>query len=271
MCSIRSVMALCLALVSVPALAVGGPQDNRGGGSQARPSAPYQEYDRFTGATFTAAGDAEGNAHFTIRVGEFLLEKALGSTGETTLRLTQGKDVVTIAMSQSGYHVERGRKSARFNPRSKQPNDADANAVRSLLVGSQAVTTFKRLTAALEDRDESEEDGALVIGALIDGGMVLALDGDPDATKRIAKRVTRKHRAQVRAVKAKARPDFYKDCVGMYQVSVIWGWDQFASCYMEAQEYSWFRSLVSYACSFEWNIRAQQYLWQFIGCLAIPL
>jgi hypothetical protein len=268
---IRPVVALYVAIFATPALsAAGEPQGNRGAGQQLRRSAVYQEYDRFTDATFTAATDTDGNAHFTIRGGEFLFEKALGPTGDATIRLTQGKDVVTIAVSQGGYHVERGRKSVRVNPRSAQSGGPDA--VRSLLAGSAAVRTFKRLTATLEDRDEGEEDGALALSALIDGAMLQMLDGEPGAAKRIGKRVTRKHRAAVRPVKASAAPQGYRDCVGLYEISLLWGWDQFAACYGEAQGYTWWvRDWVEYACEFEWFLRSQQYLWQFVGCMMLPI
>lgn len=251
-------------------MAAGEPQGNRGGGPQIRRSTPYQEYDPLTEATFTAATDSDGNAHFTIKGGDFLFEKVLGPTGDATLRLTQGKDVVTIAMSQGGYQVERGRKNARFNPRSEQAGGPEA--VRSLLVGSAAVRTFRRLTAALEDRDESEEDGALVLSALIDGAMVQMLEGEPGAAKRIAKRVTRKQRAGIRAVRAKAAPQMFRDCIGLYEVSLIWGWDQFASCMNETAGYRWWvRECVQYACEFEWVGRSQQFLWQFVGCMMLPI
>jgi hypothetical protein len=268
---IRHVVAFCLALVAMPALlAAGEPQGNRGGGQQPRQSGTYQEYDRVTDATFTVSTDTDGNAHFTIRGGEFLFEKVLGPAGDATIRLTQGKDVVTIAVSQGGYHVERGRKSVRLNPRSSQGGGPDP--VRSLLAGSAAVRTFKRLTAALEERDESEEDGALALSALIDGAMLQMIDGEPGAARRVGKRVTRKQRTAIRPVKASAAPQGYRDCVGLYEISLLWGWDQFASCYVEAQGYSWWvRDWVEYACEFEWVLRSQQYLWQFVGCITLPI
>ena len=137
-----------------------------------------------------------------------MLEKVVAHTGDATLRLSQGKDVVTIALSQSGYHVARGQKSVRLDPRTDKQDKLDG--VRSVLAGSQAVRSFKRLVAALEQRDESEEDGPLAFSTLLDGAIVHMLDGDADAPLRIAKRITRKQRAALRLVSAKRAPGVYR-------------------------------------------------------------
>ena len=63
----------------------------------------------------------------------------------------------------------------------------------------------------------------------------------------------------------------YRDCVGIYQVSLLWGWDQLASCVIESlSAHWWIRAWVERACEFEWVLRSQQYVWQFIGCMMLP-
>lgn len=261
------VNVLWAALAVCPAVAAAAPQDNRGG-AQPRRSEVHREYDRATDATFTAAIDSNGIASFTIKVGDFLFEKALASGGDSTIRLSRGKDVVTIAASQTGYHVERGRKSARFDPRSDQSR---ADGVRALLLGSDAIRTFKRLAATLEDRDEREADGPLVVAALVDSALIQILEGEPGAAKRIGKRVTRKQRVDVQPVRALRAPMAFDDCVGMYQISLLYGWDQYASCTYEGRAMPWYiREWFERACEGEWVLRSQQYIWQFIGCMALP-
>ena len=183
-----------------------GPRTRRGAGQ--RPGrttqGQLQEHDRATNTSFTATTDAAGNAVLTLHGGDFTLEKVVAHTGDATLRLSQGKDVVTIAISQSGFQVARGQKTLRVDPRSDWQDKADS--VRSILVGSQAVRSFKRLVSALEQRDESEDDGPLALSAMVDGAIVQLLDGDPDAARRLAKRITRKQRAALRVVKAGRMP-----------------------------------------------------------------
>jgi hypothetical protein len=258
---ITQVMAVVAALAVMPAVT-----SAQGSGQRGR---TYQEHDASTRTTFTAAGDANGNAVLTLKGGDFVLEKVVAPTGEATLRLSQGKDVVSIALSQSGFQIARGQKTVRVDPRSDKEDKADA--VRSVLLGSQAVRSFKRLVAAIEERTESEEDGLLALSTLVDGAIVLLLDGDPDATRRIAKRITRKQRAGLRAINAKRAPGVYYDCVGGYQIALLDAWGQMEECYIESTEYSWWsRSLVFMLCRWEWAFRSQQYLWQFVSCFTFP-
>jgi len=254
-------------LVTCPVLTAAAPQDNRGT-PLSRRNEVHREYDRATDATFAAAIDANGIGYFTIAVGDFLFEKALASSGDSTIRLSRGKDVVTIAASQTGYQVERGKKSARFDPRSQQSR---ADNARALLLGSEAIRTFKRMAAALEDRDESQVDTPLVTAALVDSALIQTLEGEPGAAKRLGKRLTRRQRMDVQPVRAVRAPMQFTDCVGNYQLSLVYGWDQYASCLYEAWERNWYlREWIERACEFEWVLRSQQYAWQFIGCMALP-
>ena len=248
----------------VPALAAG---QGNGPGGQRRGN--YQEHDRATNTSFEATTNAAGNAVLTLHGGDFTLEKVIAHTGDTTLRLSQGKDVVTIAISQDGFQVARGQKTLRVDPRSDSQDKTDS--VRSILIGSQAVRSFKRLVSALEQRDEAEDDGPLALSAMVDGAIVQLLDGDPDAARRIAKRITRKQRAELRVVKARRLPGVMVDCIGLYQVALMSAYSQFESCAIESTGYSWWsRDLVFQLCSWEWAIRSQQYVWQFIGCFMFP-
>lgn len=260
----RQVMAFITAMAVAPTIAAG-----QGSGNASGQRGRYQEHDTATSTSFTATTDAAGNAVLTLKGGDFVLEKVVAHTGDATLRLSQGKDVVTIALSHSGFHVARGQKSVRLDPRTDKQDKVDT--VRSLLTGSVAVRSFKRLVADLEQRDESEEDGALALSTLVDGAVVHLLDGDADAPLRIAKRITRKQRAGLRPVSAKRAPGVYIDCIGGYQVALMSAWGQFQSCAIESTGYSWWsRDLIYELCSWEWAIRSYQYVWQFIGCFMLP-
>jgi hypothetical protein len=231
-----------------------------------RPS--HQEHDRPTDAAFSATLDAQGNARFSIAVGDFLLEKVLAPTGDATLRLTQGKDIVTVAINHSGYMVSRGRKSGRLDSQSGQQRDLDS--VRAVLLGSPAVRTFRRLSAALEDRDESDDEGPLFLGALVDGAIVQMLDGDSGASERIGKRITRKHRAAFR--QAKLRPDsLFTDCILNYELSLVEAWDLFGQCRDTAWNNRWYVwYFAENLCELEFLLRSQQYIYQFMACFAVP-
>src|SRR5207237_2138730 len=115
----------------------------------------------------------------------------------------------------SGYIVSRGKRSVRLDLRATSPGDSH-DAVRTLLLGSQAVRSYRRLAFVLESRDEHEEESPAILGTLIDGALVQMLDGDPGAIPRIARRTIRKQAARLQAVRF--LPDnLFKDCVGMYE------------------------------------------------------
>lgn len=262
MLQVRSVVLLLLAGL-VPALAAAQTPRPEG-----QPPRGYHERDAATGAEFAAAVDGNGNAILAIKGGDFTLEKVLAHTGDVTLRLSQGKDVVSIAISQNGFDVSRGSRTLRFDPRADGADRLDK--VRTLLLGSRAVRSFKQLVASIENRDEAEQDTPFAINALLDGAAVLLLDGDADATKRLARRLTRTQRAANRIVTARL-PGQYYDCVGGYQIAVLNAYNQFESCYLESTAYRWWsRDLVAALCDMEWLLRTQQYIWQFISCFMLP-
>lgn len=264
MSRITQALTLFAAMAAVPVAAAA-----QGNGNSNAQRARYQETDRATSTTFAATTDAAGNAVLTLKGGDFVLEKVVAHTGDATLRLSQGKDVVTIALSQAGFLIARGQKSVRVDPRADRQDKLDG--VRAMLTGSQAVRSYKRLVASLEQRDESEEDGPLAINAMVDGAVIYLLDGDPEAPLRLAKRISRKHAAGLRAVAHRRLPGVFVDCIGLYQVSLMSAWDLFQGCAYESTGYSWWsRDLVYELCSWEWAIRSNQYIWQFIGCFMVP-
>jgi hypothetical protein len=231
--------------------------------------APYRESDQATGAVLAAAPDDQGNARFVLTVNELRVEKTLATNGDTTLRLVEGADVVTISMNSAGYAVERGNRRARFDPQGATTEDLDA--VRAVLLGSRAVRSFRMLTAAFEARDEGDQDTPLVLATLVDGAIVQLLDGDSGAPSRIAKRMTRKLRTRLKPAKLMPGSLFFDDCVLRYEMGVLDAWSLLSQCQDSAWSmpwYSWW--LAESFCELEWFLRSQQYIYQFMSCFAYP-
>jgi hypothetical protein len=228
----------------------------------------HEEHDPITNTAFSSTVDDQGNARVTVTVDGFTLEKAVASSGDATLRIVDGKDIVSIAINHRGYVVARGKKTARFDPESGRQEDLDA--VRAVLLGSPAVRTFRRLSASLEAHDEGAEEGPILLGTLVDGAIVQMLDGDPGATRRIAKRITRKQRARIQP--ALLRPGgVFSDCVLGYEVALMDAWDLFYDCSEAAISSSWYiRWGAETFCEFEFLLRSQQYIYQFMSCFAYP-
>ena len=243
-------------------------RDNRDNGDRGRRAAVHQEHDYVTNATFTAAPDAQRNARTVVTVDDFTLEKVLAPSGDATIRLSQDEDTVTIAVNSGGYTVQRGKRTAHFNPQAATV--ADMDDVRSVLLGSSAVRVFRRLTASLEDRDD-DQTGPLMLSALADGAIVGLLDGDSAAPKRIGKRITRTARAAMQPAKFVGGDYMFEDCVLKYELSLLNAWDLFILCEETAWNSKWYVWLVTEPlCELEFMLRTQQYVYQFISCFAYP-
>ncbi len=230
----------------------------------------YQEHDRATNTSFTATTDAAGNAVLTLKGGDFMLEKVVAHTGDATLRLSQGKDVVTIALSQSGFQVAQRAEVGSRRPALRQtgqarqrPLDAHRLAGRPLVQAAglrhwNSATRAKTMVRWRSARSSMAPSSSCSMAIR-------------DAPRRLAKRITRKQRAAVRVVSAKRMPGVMVDCIGLYEVALMTAYNQFESCAIESKDYSWWsRDLVYQLCSWEWAIRSQQYIWQFIGCFMVP-
>lgn len=247
----------------------GAPRAERSGA--ARPPVPlpagvervaYERYVQDLDATFRAGPTEGGTAWIGIRSAGLVVDKRVSATGVMTMRLEYGSDAVTFEISARAIRVERGSRSVHLTPEGAPGPDADS--LRRLLVGSKAVAAFRALTAALERREA--DDGAITVSAMIDGAFVAALDGDQAAVERIGRRVTR--RARARARQAALGTAQFSDCVTDYERAILDAYRILGACYSQP---SWYYYLLNYPfCSFEYLLRAEQYIFQFVSCVAIP-
>ena len=130
--------------------------------------------------------------------------------------------------------------------------------------------TFRRLSASLESRDDDDSEGPLFLSTLVDGAIVQMLDGDPGAAERVGKRITRKRRASLQ--QARLMPDhLFTDCILNYEMSLMNAWDLFYQCTDTTFTLHW---LIWWGaetfCEFEFLMRSQEYIYQFLSCFAYP-
>jgi hypothetical protein len=252
-------------LAGPPGLAAARPAGGTAGTGPIVRQVRHIEYDAALEASFATAIDGNGSAVITMIASDLTLEKVVSPTGAATLRLTRGKDLVSVAMGPRGYTVTRGRRSAAFNPAA--PREADLESVRAVLVGSRAVRAFRELTAILEARPG--DDSAMIAATLLDGAVVGMLDGDPGAVDRIARRVAGKRRSGAQPA-TYGRVQF-QDCVLSYELSLLYSYDLYWTCLQTAEASPWYIWYIARSmCEWEFLIRSQQYVFQFVSCTAIP-
>ncbi|HEY7449205.1 MAG TPA: hypothetical protein VH702_13695 [Vicinamibacterales bacterium] len=223
------------------------------------------QYDDTLDATFSLGMAPDGSAWTRLESGELTVDKWATAAGDATIVLNYRSDRVTFALKTAGYTVSRGRRTASFSPTdSKQDR---RNAFRMLLVGSPAVRAFRAFTSAMERRDG--EDTTAMISAMMDGALVGALDGDDGAIDRVGKRLERRMRAGIRRAHGTTLAQYqFNDCVLAYERALLSSWNLYSGCINTDSLWNYF--LYAPVCAFEFGIRSQQYVFQFISCMAIP-
>lgn len=229
--------------------------------------AASQRHDAGSGVRFWAGMDGQGRAVLRLTAAQFEFEKSVTAAGQTDIRIVGGGDRVTVSFAEHIVSVGRGRASVKFDPR--LATEEDENKVRRLLVGSRAVRVFRAIAAHLESRSP-EEDDFFALATLVDGALVGLLDGDKAGVARVAKRIGNRQRARLQSVAARLRGQF-PDCVGMYESTVSWAWNEYSECTEEASDDSWLiRSINTNFCTTEWILRAESAAFQFLACAALP-
>lgn len=231
------------------------------------PPADVQEigqphYDRPLGATFRTGVAEDGSAWVGVQTAGLSFDKRVTAAGHTTIALDYRQDHVDVEMTDRRITVTRGTRSASL---SRAGDDlAESMELRRLLLGSEAVRAFRAFTAALEQREGS--DTSVAVSAMLDGALVSVLDGDQTAVERFARRVSRLSRATLR--QAAFATGQFTDCVSEYERAILRAYSLLGSCYAQP---TWLRYFLNYPfCSFEYLLRAEQYIFQFISCMAIP-
>lgn len=214
-------------------------------------------------ATFSMGFAPDGSAWTEVTAGELKVDKWVTAAGQASIELNYRKDRVLFRLTADGYRVSRGKKSASFLV--SDQNDNRRDAARGVLVGSPAIRAFRAFTAALERR--TGEDSAATISTMLDGALVATLDGDDGAAERIGRRATRQARTNVRPAVV---GQMFNDCVGMYERSVVWAFNEYQDCLDLPNATFWWSLMYTPYCSAEYFLRAQQYIFQFISCMAIP-
>lgn len=253
-----------LAAIATVILFVGGPARAATVAAAPQPrSVSMQEYDRALDATFSLGVAPDGSAWTEVRVGDLAVDKWVAAAGQATITLNYRSDHVTVRLTAGGYSISRGKRSARLSPNDQ--NEDHRTALRALLLGSPAVRAFRALTAALERRED--DDTGATISTLLDGALIAMLDGDEGAVDRLGRRATRRARANIRQAAVTAQ---FTDCVGQYERSLLFALNDFEACMSGASELWWWSPIYTPFCSLEFFARSQQYIWQFVTCIAIP-
>jgi hypothetical protein len=225
---------------------------------KARPAAAHAQtqYDEKHGIAYAVSPTADGGIQMTAQAADLQFDKTTYRDGHFQLRISVGDDAVTFAATRAGVDVTRGRRTATLKANASAD---EVDHVRGLMAGSHAVKKFRQLAAILE---LAEEDSAPMRATLVATALVGALDGDPGAPSRIARRLARK------AAVSQRKASMYEDCWETYDWQLNRAWDDYGVCMSPATWVSY--DFYNYTCSLLWMIRVEGAWFQYLGCSAIP-
>ena len=219
------------------------------------------QFDEQRGVGYTLSHTSGGGILLTGQGADLVFEKTSFGDGRFELRITSGADVVTFAVSATGTTVSRnGRTAALAALSAGTAGEDDFDRAR-------AVRRYRQLAAALEASDEASPAAH---GVLIGAAVVHALDGDPGAPYRIARRLaSRRASSGLRQVALLAQDTTARteDCWTSYEQRVNQAYRDFEDCQRSRQWYNY--ELVSYACSGVWMVRIEGYWFQYLKCSAL--
>lgn len=92
------------------------------------------------------------------------------------------------------------------------------------------------------------------------------LDGNETAAERIGQRATGGARINIWPVVA---GEMSNDCVGLYERSVLYAYHDYESCLDLRNDIFWWSLMFTNYCAAEYLLRSQQYIFQFVSCMAI--
>lgn len=204
--------------------------------------------------TFEVRPSSDGGAELRATNGGLQVTKAVSPTGEFTLRLTSGTDVVSIGVTGRGTRVSRGRQTVEL------PRGADAPgrrpAVRRMLADSDAVVRYRRMADALM---VANDRSPAALGIIITDGVLGVLGGDAGAPRRIAEFLAGDGAKRLRPA------GMAIDCFTLMEQRMTEAWNDYMACWVSVS-YLLFPEWFQEACALRWVVQVESYWFNFISC-----
>jgi hypothetical protein len=181
------------------------------------------------------------------------VQKTVFASGEFSVSLRSGRDLVTLVGNQARVKLSRGGRTVLFEL--NDPNN-DATARASILVaGSQAIRAFRAALGRMSLAVRQSPQGAAV--AIIDLLLNVA-QGDPGAPDRFLP-------AQP-ATDNLAAASVGGSCYDEWKAEVQAAWNEYEACYNDFNWWSGGREV----CAFLWTIQVEAAWFKMWGCAAFP-
>jgi len=230
-------------------------------GEVLRPAALVQDLPEL-GLSAGITMEADGGLAVTATAGDLTVRKQVYADGRFVVRVaTRGEDRLLISGTPNGLRVAYGAEAVvDLRADGESEYERKARRVRGWLARSDAVQRFRQINEALE-RQEAMSPEALSLR--VTGALLSELLGDPGASQRLSRSLTRKVLHRLRKVQA----GHTTSCWDTYQRLVVAAASALESCLASFAVYNPLRN----ACSFVWTLQVESAWFQFLSCSSFPV
>jgi hypothetical protein len=211
-----------------------------------RPIGQVRHFDKANLAV-SAGLASDGSIQIEATGGDLGFRKRVQSDGRYTVELETPGDKVTLGVTESSIAVTRGRKTVTLRADASQGQFDD---LRKMLADSRAIDLLRSTGAEFEA--SGEESAASTPIVLVDA-LVGSLTGDVGASRRAARTLSKRARAQLRPV---GRPN---TCYYQWEQSIIFAYMELEQCFFSG-------SFFPMWCNLRWTIQAESAWFGFIAC-----
>jgi len=196
---------------------------------------------------------ASGAVRISAKADGIDVQKTVSATGEYSVSLRSGKDLVTVVGNGARVKVSRGKRTVGFDVSRPEAGSYDRTSI--LLAGSPALRAFRaaRNRMAPEARQSPEGVAMEIIEVLLS-----VAQGDPTAPDRFRS-------AESSPWELTAR-DANESCFREWRDEVQSAWDEYERCYRDFNWWSGGRE----ACAFMWTLHVESAWFRMWGCTAFP-
>jgi hypothetical protein len=235
-------LARCVAVLSGPTATAAAPPK----GVATRPIGQVRHFDR-ANITVSAGTTVDGAIQVEAAGGDLSFRKRVQADGRYTMEIEAPRDKVSIGVTENAITVTRGRKTITITPEASQ---RQADDLRRMLADSRAIDLLRNAGAELE---ASGDDSAASTPVVLADALVGTLTGDVGASRRAARRLSEKARAQLRPV---GRPN---TCYYQWEQTILFA-------YMELEECVIVSGIWPVWCHVRWTMQAESAWFSLISC-----
>lgn len=204
------------------------------------------------GLGFAATRTGEGRVQVEGRLGDLSFRKSVDHVGRVAVDLEAARDTLHLEMDERGISLTRDRETVRLLPGSS--SEAEFDAARRMLGGSQAAGLLRAAAARVMEMDDDAADSVAVL--MVDA-VVGMLSGDVGAPGRLAKHLPRHALERTRRAAV-----VLSNCYTTWEQNTLIASYEWEDCALSFSIWD----PIRHVCAFRWALQVESYWFSFLTC-----